>query len=367
MKAFTMALRIAVAAVLAVFLVFAPPYLQQALGHDYYREWLTGEREPWNGVLTLWHVVEFKTAQGSVTSYLESVAAQYERAHPGVYIEVLGLSPEAVRERLSRGEHPHLWSFPMGECAAEQFAPLTIEMPAFAGNIAPLQQEGKIYAAPYMYSGYFLLGNTVLIQELGLAWPSDTATLADTLQQAMDARSTGRYGAVCAPPLQAARLGLKGKMALDGDFKASQVPFLIGDARAFGDLSRKMASGGFTFDAMPLGGFTEQVQYIGIDSQASGGHAEHAAKFASLLLGESAQRKVTALGAIPAVKLAEEPQFADGQLQGFYKAYAAPVCPDPALWQQARTAIGEEALAALGGGEEARRAFEEHLKAVMPG
>ena len=367
MKGVILALRILVAALLVAFLLVAPPSLEQALGHNYYKEWLSGEREDWSGVLTLWHVVEFKTAQGSVTSYLESIATQYERAHPGVYIEVLGVSPEAVQERLSRGERPHIWSFPAGMCGSEQLAPLHLVMPAFRGNLAPLRAEGVPFAAPYLYSGYFLLGNTVLIQELGLAWPSDAATLADTLQQAMDARSTGRYGAVCAPPIQAARLGLTGEMALDGDFKAGQVPFLIGDARAFGDLNRKMASGGFTFDVLPLGGFTEEVQYAGIDTQAQGGFAEHAAGFLSLLLEDKAQMKVTALGALPAVQTAEEPQYADGQLQAFYKAYAEPVCPDPSLWRDARAALAQEALSALSGGGEAQKVFKEHLEAVTPG
>lgn len=367
MKGVVLALRILVAALLVAFLLFAPPYLEQALGRNFYKEWLSGEREDWSGVLTLWHVVEFKTAQGSVTSYLESIAGQYERAHPGVYIEVLGLSPEAVQERLSRGERPHMWSFPSGACGTEELAPLNLVMPAFRGNLAPMRAEGGSFAVPYLYSGYFLLGNTVLIQELGLSWPSDAATLSDTLQQAMDARSTGRYGAVCAPPIQAARLGLTGDMALDGDFKAGQVPFLIGDARAFGDLNRKMANGGFTFDVLPLSGFTEEVQYAGIDKEAQGGYAEHAAGLLSLLLSDKSQMKATALGALPAVQTAEEPQYADGQLQAFYKAYSVPVCPDPVLWREGREALAQEALSALGGSEEARRVFGEHIKAVTPG
>ena len=57
----------------------------------------------------------------------------------------------------------------------------------------------------------------------------------------------------------------------------------------------------------------------------------------------------------------------DGQMQTFYKAYSTPVCPDPALWRDARAALAQEALSALGGGTEAQRAFKEHLEAVTPG
>lgn len=375
MKGFTLVLRAAVAAILVAFLVFAPPYLERALGRNYYREWLSGKKEAWSGVITVWHVVGFKTCQGSITSYLENVASQYERAHAGVYIEVLGLTAEAVQERLSRGERPDAWSFPMGELEAEQFAPLSLMLPAFAGNILPLSSEGTAYAVPYLYSGYFLLGNTVLVQELGLSWPESGAAapvkagepsaLADTLQTAMDSRSTTRYGALCAPPIIAARMGLTGKMAQEGDFKAGQVPFMIGDGRTFGDLSRKMASGGFTFDALPLGGFTEQVQYIGIDVGAQGGFAEHTAGLITLLLGEQSQAKATALGALPAVAHTEDLHYADGQLQIFYDAYRAPVCPLPALWQQHYDALLREAQTALTGDSAGKHAFYARMEQAM--
>ncbi len=332
MKGAILTLRAIVAAALIVFLVFAPPFLLRALGHDYYREWLAGTQENWSGVITLWHVVGFKPAQGSVTAYIESIAAKYERAHKGIYIEVTGLSPEAVKERLSRGERPHLWSFPAGALGAEELKTLTMETPPFAGDLSPLKQDQEVIALPYLYSGYFLLGNTVLIQELGLAWPesNNPDVLKETLQAAMDARSTTRYGAVCAPEHIAQRIGLNGTLAQDGDFKAGQVPFLVGDARAFGDLTRKMAKGGFTFDAMPLGGYTDLIQYLSIDRDTSGGYLDHGQEFLALLLDPASQAKLTALGALPAVRHSEKLLYADGQLQLFYDAYREPVTDAPA-------------------------------------
>ncbi|HWR23940.1 MAG TPA: hypothetical protein VN366_10760 [Feifaniaceae bacterium] len=321
------ALRAVVAVALIAFLVLSPPRLLEALGHDYYKEWLSGTREDWNGVITLWHVVGFKPAQGSITAYIESVAAKYEKEHKGIYIEVLGLAPEAAAERLSRGERPHLWSFPAGGLDLNELKTLAVSAPAFAGDLKTLAAEDGTRALPFLYSGYFLLGNTVLIQELGLAWPesNDPDVLRETLQAAMDARSTGRYGAVCAPEHIARRLWLKGALAQDGDFKAGQVPFLIGDARAFGDLTRKMATGGFTFDAMPLGGYTDLVQYLGVDKSASGGYSDHGQAFLQLLLEPNAQAKLTSLGALPAVAHTEKLLYADGQLQSFYDAYREPV------------------------------------------
>jgi len=327
MKGFLFWLRVAVSAVLAAFLVLAPPRLNEALEHNYYREWLTGEREDWSGVLSMWHIVSFKPAQGSVTAYLDSVAAKYEKAHKGVYIEVVGLSPEMARERLSRGERPQLWSFPADGLDAAELAPLSFALPRFAGDLAPVEKDEQAVAAPYLFSGYFLLGNTVLVQELGLAWPEkeDADTVREALSAALSAKSTARYGALAAPQKLMERYGLSGKTAQDGDFKAGQVPFMIGDARAYGDLTRKMASGGFTFDAMPLGPFTDLVQYAGVDSSAQGGYLEHAQGFLQLLLSDASQAKLSALGALPAVYSQEDLLYADSMLQRLYAAYRVPV------------------------------------------
>lgn len=363
MKKALVLLRIVTAAALVLFLILAPANLGRTLQHNFYREWLAGEPPDWNGVLTLWHVVGFKTYQGSVTAYLESCAAQMEKKHTGVYVEVLGLTEEALKERYARGERPDIWSFPSGAFGEDAFAPLSgaFKLPDFAGNLTPLTMEGEPTAVPYLYSGYYLMGNSALLQKWGMTFPDqgvyermlagDYAPLTALLQEAMAQKATARYGALCAPPLLAARLGLNGKFASEGDFKAGQVPFMIGDARACGDLARKMPNGGFTFDVLPLGGFTEQVQYIGMGAAAAGKRAVYAEEYISLLMTEAAQLKLTALGALPSVELIDAPRYADGEQQRFYEAYRLPIAPSPALYAKKREALALAAKHAAESGE----------------
>ncbi len=357
MKKLVFSLRCIVSAMLIAFLIVAPKHLDEALGRNFYREWLSGKQNTWSGVLTLWHIAEFKSEKGSLTSYLENAASSYERANPGVYIEVTGLSPAQAIERIASGEKPHIWSFPMGAFNAEQFSLLELELPKFRGNITALSNNGAVYAVPYMYSGYFLLGNTVLIQELGLTWPETNNAanrrdaLYNALKDAMASRATGRYGALCSPKLYAAMLGLTGSLALEGDFKAGQVPFMIGDGRAFGDLNRKMAAGGFTFDALPLGGFTEQVLYIGVEARSKGGFLEHGKGFIELLLTKKQQLKLTALGALPAADFDEMPKYQDSYLQLFFEAYSSPCSPEPDLYFDFKEELNALCDAALSGVE----------------
>lgn len=357
MKKLLFSFRCVVAALLVAFLFAAPKQLDEALGRNFYREWLAGTKPEWSGVITLWHIAEFKSEKGSLSAYLENIAACYERKYPGVYIEVTGLSPNQARERLSAGEKPHLWSFPMGAFKAEQFNALELDLPKFRGNLEPLSADGAVYALPYMYSGYFLIGNTVLVQQLGLSWSSISGetnrqdAIASTLKEAMASPATRRYGALFSPKLYAAKLGLTGTLALEGDFKAGQVPFMLGDARALGDLNRKMATGGFTFDALPLGGFTEQVLYIGVDIGAKGGFLEHGTQFIELLLTKGQQLKLTALGAIPATAFDEVPKYQDSYLQLFFEAYSSPCSPSPSLYFEHKAELDALSEAALRGDE----------------
>lgn len=368
MKKLGWVLRVLLSAALIAFLVLAPGYLQQALGRNPYHELLSGEKEPWSGVITIWHIVGFKTYQGSITAYLESCAASYEKAHPGVYVEVLGMDLTGMEERLARGETPHVWSFPSGALYAQRLSPLELgQLPGFVGNLAPAVEEGNTYAVPYLYSGYFLLGNTIVTQDKGLTWPHNQEEITgQLLQQALDMAGGKGRAQLCASELFCAMWELTGVSAPEGDFNAGQVALRIGDARTCGDLARKQESGGFTFDALPLPNFTDQVQYIGVDAVASGQAANHAQNLIRLLLEPKAQGKTAALGAMPAVQ-GVEASYTIGTLQALAQAYGQPQAPDPFLWQRHKQALLEEAARAMSGDTQALKAFQERLEQVMGG
>ncbi|MDR1619494.1 MAG: hypothetical protein LBS18_02350 [Clostridiales bacterium] len=359
-------LRVSVAAALLLFLALSPAYLLQASGRQTDGEDYDNDTPRWRGVLRVWHVAGFKTHTGSVTAYLESCAAQLEKARPGVYIEVTGMTADNAEEKLSRGERPDIWSLPLGSDAG-RFAgllPAGVEEPTYAGNLRSMRANGAACALPYLYSGYYFIGNTALIQKMGLTPPDgsvdagtdiceDTAFI-ENLRAAMQSNATSRYGALYAPPLLAARLGLTGKLALESDFMAGRVPFMIGDAGACGKLTRRKDACDFAIEVRPFGKFTDQVQYIAADRDADGMRARYAGEFITLLLSREAQAKVTLLGAAPAVLTT------GGQT---LPCTTAPETPQPDLYAILRETLLLEAISAVDSGETAL--FDKYMRAVL--
>ena len=182
--------------------MLAPPRLEQALGHNYYKEWLSGDREEWSGVLTLWHVVEFKTAQGQRHLVSRKASRRSTSARIRACISrCWGYRPRRYRRGFRAGSGRISGPSRRGWCGAEQLAPLGIALPAFRGNLAPLRAEGAAVCRAVPVQRVLSSGqHRAHIQELGLSWPSDAATLSDTLQQAMDARSHRPGTARCARP-----------------------------------------------------------------------------------------------------------------------------------------------------------------------
>lgn len=290
-------LRGALALVLIAYMAFAPEPLLRALAENPYHRLFAGEDTEESGVVNVWHVVDFKPYQGSVTAYLESIFAEYEKKHPGVYVQVMGMDAARMRERLERGERPDVWSFSLRQGAPAPLQPLTAAAPRFCGNLGEISSDGQITALPYCVSGYLLLGNAVMVQQRGLPWPAaepDAAVLA-----------------------QAAAVQ-------EGDFKAGQAPWCIGDARLLGELSRNTAKNAFTLLSLPLGPDTDLVQCLGIDENAQAFQARHGTALIESVLSTPHQTKLTALGLIPAADGQTQLQYVNSQMQALYEAYRAP-------------------------------------------
>ena len=96
-------LRALLALAIAAFLLFSPRFLLEGLSQDYTHGIFELEEPEWEGIIELWHIVDFKAYQGSVTRYLAARTEAFCKAHPGVFIEVTGMTVEAFAERYARG------------------------------------------------------------------------------------------------------------------------------------------------------------------------------------------------------------------------------------------------------------------------
>ena len=95
-------------------------------------------------------------------------------------------------------------------------------------------------------------------------WQAGLQEAADTLTFTYGKRETQQYG-LSGEPILAALLGYTGELAAYSSFSSEAAAMALTDARAAGDLERQQSEGkGFTFQALPLEGYTDLVQYLGI-------------------------------------------------------------------------------------------------------
>lgn len=354
-------LKITATAVIAAFLAFSPPWLLRGLQRDEYHAFFAKPAATWHGRIELWHIAGFRVYQGSVTDYLQSRADAYCKKHPGVHIDIVGLTETQYRERLDRGAFPDAYAFPPGYVYVEQLRALSLIPPTYLGNLAPSVQEDAVYAVPYLMSGYYLAGNAQLLTKYGFELPesADAAYLQAALDLSADTPQLSM------PVIHAARLGLTGTLAEADAFKSGECMLAVLSARALGDILRGDAAP--LLDAIPFPDYTDEVFYLGAAAGADDNQAAALSDFAAFLLSEKEQLRLPSLGALPVIATTEKPVYADEQLTDLYKAYIVPVTPDPFAYERHRAKLTDEALAALTGDAAAIAAFFQRLAVVENG
>lgn len=348
--------RYAAAVLIVAYLILTPDLIRRGLAREPYVEWLTPEKPAWEGRIELWHIVSFKVWQGSVTHYLEERAAAYGAGHTGVHIEVIGMTVAQFESRVARGAFPDAYSFPTGLLYAERLQATDYGTPEFRGNICAAAVDGETYAVPWMMSGYFLAGNMQLMAKYHLTMPEQAD--AEFLQSVLSVDAGAPQLAM--PALLAARAGLGGALAADGDFTGGRAALAVLDARTVGELVR---GAGMPLSVLPYASWTDQVQYLGASRQTDAARAAIVADFAEFLLSDGEQNRLSTLGALP-VTAAAAPAYTAPEVETLWEAASEPVAPEPFAYQRHRDALEAEAAAALAGDEYAKKSFWERLAVV---
>ena len=330
-------------------------------------------QETFAGIITLWHIVDFKPYAGSLGTWLSDRAATFEKRHFGVFINVTAMTVEECAARMERGERADVYSFPMGWGYMERFAPLpeleTAVKPALAGTGS---QDGTAYGVPYAMSGYFLLINSRLEQEKGVTlsegdWQAGLQEAADTL--------TFTYGSgkpnntVCQGNRFWRRCwAIRGNWRLIAAFSSEAAAMALTDARAAGDLERQQSEGkGFTFQALPLEGYTDLVQYLGIAQDTAEEKRPYIQDYLNIVLSEESQEKLLDLGLLPAIELTVEPGRLSGAPEQLEAALQTAKVPNAFLYQRYQDALASLAQRALAGDAQAREELWERMKELVDG
>ena len=126
----------------------------------------------WTGVLRLWKCEGWQSGNGKLTGWLNACIEQFEKRHPGVYVQLTDVSEEAIADFMNVGVNPpDLILYAPGMLAAPySLMQMENEMPIRGSMQAlGLWQEAR-YAVPIALGGYAMAVNSQLLPEAPENW-----------------------------------------------------------------------------------------------------------------------------------------------------------------------------------------------------
>ena len=137
------------------FLALSPNMLVRKAQESFVDARFVRDTDRYVGSILLYHVTRQRPYAGSLTQWLKTRAAAYEKKHKGTYIEIEGMDESHFFERMDSGRRPDAYSFFSGTLYADRLA----EIPdlGYSYRDGLFQTDRCI---PYCYSGYCKLLKT---------------------------------------------------------------------------------------------------------------------------------------------------------------------------------------------------------------
>ncbi len=263
-----------------VYLFAAPHYFIKGIGSDPYREYFMHETEPTSAIIKVWHIVKFKPFSGSLGGWLKERAKSFSKRYVNVYFDVVSMSEDEAEEQLLRGETPDVISFACGTQPSELFREFSSK------------EDMRLLAVPYCASGY------LLVYDPDAALETDLDELAETAGTPAEFRSGKASSCIC-------------------------------DIRAAGDLLRACLRGKCpSFEAEPINGENDLVQYAGLYRDIDDIKLPYASGFIEYLVSESSQTSLVSIGLLPVdgnIKAEYETEWI-GKLRESFDPESLPPC-----------------------------------------
>ncbi len=274
------------------------------------------QEEPYQGILYMWHITDWRTGGSSAAAFLENRIKQYEAQHPHVFIELQSFSAEESAAALESGQKPDIISYPYGLNPSLELAPLPDR------ELLLLEHLNTAY--PYMCGGYCLLVNTDMLSENGLDVYAGWGIRPDALLEAaglgvvFDAEQG--YSALPSlalhvyPPDEGPRISTWGEpempdaalgfdAVLSGGLDAfckNEAAVLIASHRQLFEATTRYEQGeGPAFAAYAIGGYTDMAQLVSVVVQEDIHRQDACTDFAAYLVNPNTQKKLEALGVFP--------------------------------------------------------------------
>ena len=309
--------------ILVLFLLFTPKYLVLGAKQQFVDTRFVRDENRYRGIVTMYHIVRHRPYLGSLTSWLQKRADEYEKKHRGSSIAVEGMSEETFAERMAHGRRADAYSFFSGSLYPDL-------LKSFETETCDLR-EGLFCTGrcvPYCYTGYVKLERN----------PTDSAQKT-----------------YYANDVLAAYLGGAADTA-----EERKADTLYLDLRRAGDLMRYQ-DGFASAQLDAIDNFTDAVCWIGIDRDTDAQKTEVLRSFIQWLLSESAQEKLSALGLF-SVRTDIRNTATEAILKPVCKVYQTVRTVDPFLWYEQYDALAQDARNARNGDAEALARFQKRFE-----
>lgn len=266
----------------------------------------------YKGVIELWNVETFEGGFGSRSSWLTNKSAKFESAHKGLFVHVTSLTVTELRQKLSDGQTFDMICFSRGagDIVKQYLSPITDNLGDVRENLLQSGQiDGKQYAAPLYAGAYCLFAR------------SSQLNGQDLLNSALTATYTRKVGKntvelkplICgftdfnSPLTSLAMSGGKGNADFVSEsltqyqayeqFVANNTAVtLLGTQRDMYRLSQKESQSKIDqLSFVPLSGYNDLVQYVGI-SATCGDKQASCAEYIKFLLSDAVQSALVNVG-----------------------------------------------------------------------
>jgi hypothetical protein len=305
------------------FLVFSPKALLKGAQASYVDPRFVRDPGKSAGTIVLYHIVRHRPYTGSLTQWLKSRAAAYEKKHKGVYIEIEGMDEAHFAERLQGGRRPDAYSFFSGTMYPDRLK--CIENLHFPYRDGLFQTDRCV---PYCYSGYTKLIRTPDGSQERVFFAND---------------------------ILAARAGPVRRTETE-----DRADVLYLDLRRAGDLIR-YRDGFALASPEPLDSFTDAVCWLGIDRDTDDAKSEILLDFFAYLLEPDPQQTLNALG-LMSVRSDVKDTPPEPALKRVFRTYQTVETVDPFRWNAMYDSLLEDAKKASDDDSDARERFTKRLR-----
>lgn len=271
MKKYVFGFKIILSILTILFLLLTPGFLKGSINKNLYEDWIKGDKNDYNAIINVWHVVGFKPYMGSLGGSISTVVKVIENRHDGIYFEVNSMDIEEYKLRISRGEYPDVLSYPLGLCYPDMFLASNTDISLLKEELKHVGMwEGELLSLPYALSGYILLENLNLKSKYNIESISqitddfELTKHIETIDNVLKNKKPN-INTISGNVIISALNNIEHDITEYDTFKSGKAILAISDMRAASDLYNLQNSGkGFSYNAYPFDNYTDLIQMIGI-------------------------------------------------------------------------------------------------------